>query len=1731
MRQTKHLAHGRTCLGFDIGESEIRLTRTIVLLICLLTGSAIVGAQSDQSNVRFTQGQVNESATVSLGVPLGNYPGRGINLPIGLIYSSTVWRIDHLRSVRNYNVAPPYYVSQSVTQALYAEYSKAGWKSSLDLPQIEWPKTDEIYDYKGRPAVTGFNYRTARVTIHMPDGSTHELRKSDTFYISGSVDKSGTFYSVDGSRMRYDSSGVDTGTLYMPDGTRYVLGHPASQIIDRNGNTLNYNETTRQWTDTLGRVITNPLPATPAVGDFTYSLPGLSGVNGGLQTYTFKWRNLANALTPDAYNNVPALRYMASHYLPTPSSLPTDSNQANYPQTQSTSYQSLFQSAYIPDEDPGVPTPNPVPTLVVGNGQTGGQLFNPIVLTEVILPDGTSYKFSYTVYGEVDKVIYPTRAYENYAYDVTISSQDQFKQPYVQTNRKINSRKMSIDGLGDDIQEWQYLDTGTTGGGYRMTSVIAPDKTRTEIYKNDFPEPGDTTGKKYWPFGLSDATNGTVFEKRVYSTSTNGLGGSLLRRELTQYEESTYTYTYTAAGITPTFTKTVSAYRNPRPNKTVSLIFEGTGPSLAQTTTFAYDLTNEFTTGIDQTQAATYNYAVVSNSSATDIAQAGTIAQIPPGTLARYSETTFSNDSTYRNANILGLATVAKVKDSAGAIVSQSEMVYDEAVYSPAVGRALPTSMKTWDSTKGLVSNSSSFLVTRAKFDNYGNRTIATDAKGYTTTTAYDSTYQAYPVSVTSPVPDSSGTYGSNTAFTSTTNFDTVTGLVLSATDANGQTTTISYVDPATGVGDPLLRPRKVTAPNGHQTITEYGLGTSDTTRYVKVRSQIDGSFWSEAISKYDGIGRTYLTQKIDSHGDVFTKTEYDTMGRPKKATNPYRANETIYWTESFYDDLGRVTKVKTPDNAEMNTAYSLATSGNQIGTAVTVTDQAGKLRRPITNALGQLKRVDEPTDATGLGSIDNPNQYTSYVYDTLNNLTTVNQGAQTRTFAYDSLSRLKQAINPESGTINYAYDNNNNLTTKTDARGVVTTYAYDALNRIKTRVYSNEPSGQTATPNVTYYYDNVTNAKGKLVKVYSSASTTEYVSFDILGRVTRSKQTTDGVVYGTDAAPMTYAYNLSGALIEQKYPSGRVVKNVLDADGDLSIVQSKKNVNSGFFNYAKNFTYTSAGAVSSMQLGNNRWESTQFNSRLQPTQIALGTTQGTTDKLKLDYSYGTTANNGNVQSQTITVPTVGSNAGFTAVQTYTYDSLNRIKDAKEMIGSTQTWMQTFLYDRYGNRNFDTTANRTTTIPSGCPIAVCNPAVDTANNRLVGYQFDNSGNTKIDAENRTFVYDGENKQVEVKNSSNLTVGQYFYDGDGKRVKKYVPATGETTIFVYDSSGRSIAEYSTVVEPAATAKVAYLTNDHLGSPRINTDANGAVISRHDYHPFGEEVFTTQRTTALSYTADTVRKKFTGYERDGETELDFAQARYYAKNFGRFNSVDPIMMEKKRLSDPQAINLYIYTRNNPLKYVDPDGEDYEGIDGKKVIIKREKVDGKKIWVVKSDNASKDLQKLVGLVNASGSKTASSQFGKLNDHATMINIVIDTKTVGGCCLGLHEPSGTRPDGSKGTLKFGDDDKFEGKADTIKDSKGNEVYAKATITLYEGEYRAAEGSTDQSVADGLVSTFGHESRHDLDPRQIQAGKNGEGSNNIWHPEKNGKSAKRSPDWYGDKISREIEKFKRKNP
>jgi len=84
---------------------------------------------------------------------------------------------------------------------------------------------------------------------------------------------------------------------------------------------------------------------------------------------------------------------------------------------------------------------------------------------------------------------------------------------------------------------------------------------------------------------------------------------------------------------------------------------------------------------------------------------------------------------------------------------------------------------------------------------------------------------------------------------------------------------------------------------------------------------------------------------------------------------------------------------------------------------------------------------------------------------------------------------------------------------------------------------------------------------------------------------------------------------------------------------------------------------YTAAGAISTKKLGNGLWEHAAFNTRLQPTEIGLGTSGTDYSTLRLQYGYSSTDNNGNVKSQTITAQ------GSSFMQTYEYDELNRLKN------------------------------------------------------------------------------------------------------------------------------------------------------------------------------------------------------------------------------------------------------------------------------------------------------------------------------------------------------------------------------------------------------------------------------------------------------------------------------------
>jgi RHS repeat-associated protein len=319
------------------------------------------------------------------------------------------------------------------------------------------------------------------------------------------------------------------------------------------------------------------------------------------------------------------------------------------------------------------------------------------------------------------------------------------------------------------------------------------------------------------------------------------------------------------------------------------------------------------------------------------------------------------------------------------------------------------------------------------------------------------------------------------------------------------------------------------------------------------------------------------------------------------------------------------------------------------------------------------------------------------------------------------------------------------------------------------------------------------------------------------------------------------------------------------------------------------------------------------------------------------------TSNNGNLQGYDEYIGGPGnSTAASFASPTFTqsgisYDGVNRLTSITDSGG----WSRSFEYDQWGNMSVVSATGPSLNINT--PVATTATIYNANNQRSdAGQGYDPAGNVNAMINFSNLTYDAEDRLL---TASAPTPYTYAYDGNGRRVMK--TGAGNTTVYIYDVAGRLAAEYDAVLgdQPCATC---YLTEDYLGSVRLVTDSAGNVISRHDFLPFGEEVPQGQagRSASLVFgDSDNVTQRFTAKERDAESGLDYFGARYYGSALGRFTSPDEFKggfddldgkpafaagpLPYADLSDPQTLNKYLYVRNNPLRYTDPNGHCIEDL----------------------------------------------------------------------------------------------------------------------------------------------------------------------------------------------------------
>jgi RHS repeat-associated protein len=239
--------------------------------------------------------------------------------------------------------------------------------------------------------------------------------------------------------------------------------------------------------------------------------------------------------------------------------------------------------------------------------------------------------------------------------------------------------------------------------------------------------------------------------------------------------------------------------------------------------------------------------------------------------------------------------------------------------------------------------------------------------------------------------------------------------------------------------------------------------------------------------------------------------------------------------------------------------------------------------------------------------------------------------------------------------------------------------------------------------------------------------------------------------------------------------------------------------------------------------------------------------------------------------------------------------------------------------------------------------------VDNTTNRLMTINtpvvhYDSPGNmTGIDATSTSpataYVYNGT--EMMTGSTVGTDIRQYVYTADDERIA--VKRGSSWTWSVRDLNKKVPREFTSVENGANFAMTGrarikdyvwrdglllatttpngtlHYHLDHLGTPRLITDANAVRVAEHAYYPFGAEINLTPHETPEE------EMKFTGHERDivagdGHT-LDYMHARYYNATGRRFLQVDPLL---GNLSSPQSGNRNAYVSNNPMNHGDPTGK---------------------------------------------------------------------------------------------------------------------------------------------------------------------------------------------------------------
>ncbi len=754
---------------------------------------------------------------------------------------------------------------------------------------------------------------------------------------------------------------------------------------------------------------------------------------------------------------------------------------------------------------------------------------------------------------------------------------------------------------------------------------------------------------------------------------------------------------------------------------------------------------------------------------------------------------------------------------------------------------------------------------------------------------------------------------------------DPETGKVLVARDPAGQATTYSY--------DTLGRLIGAAPAEGAQVSYVYSSPSASSDARVATKVRLGLSVLSDSEKVYDEFGRLSLTRRKMPGGSWSSQeTQYNARGWKTSVSvlgdDPRKRTRYL-----AFDAFGRPGVIRPPQGASHDlliTYEGIRRTTRQVKVATA----AGEVYQPVIQESDRYGRLRTLLEASGAGGVSIP---TSYFYDVGSRMTSLStpsapaigppQGTvvvQDRLFNYDNRGFLLSETHPEkglsgNGAVLYEDYDSSGLAHRVIDGPDDLTKEYDFLGRL-TAVRDQSHGGRLL---LEAEFDGASGAGlGRPWK--STRHNWLDLPWDGPGEVdawvrqTLSFEGPNGALSmtemkvaleGVKSFETLYDYNEQGLVSSLRYPecvagtcagAGAPARTIA-ATYDQGLLKEIPGWTGG------PMTYHPSGLWATIPHANGVTDELVADPVRpgRPLQLKVLATDGTELWNKGAYSYDGAGN----------VEAIGTSS-------FAYDEVSRLVEA-----AVEGYEQRFTYDTFANLT-----SFLTKPPQG-PTHQLQIPVDQASNRLTSASYDSAGNTTNWSANH-YEWDALGRMTSLNDRF-----FYLYDSGGERAVA-IDWTGTLdartmTFTLRGLAGEVLSQFEVAGDDSsanwqhrrdwilaggrllatadAEGTVAHLHLDHLGSVRLRTDENGFELSRHDYLPYGEEI---------TLPADGLLK-FTGHERDGDAGHDFMHARYYTWDLGRFLSVDP---GRGQAGSPHTLNLYSYSKGNPLQFVDPDGRSF-------------------------------------------------------------------------------------------------------------------------------------------------------------------------------------------------------------